>query len=98
MASQTTEQQVEKMFAFVAANAHWLTGIFVVFGFVVFHRPTWLWYAVPSFAVLTAVKEFWYDQHYEIPEIRQSNLQDFLFYQLGVVIGLGLYWLSHFVK
>jgi hypothetical protein len=37
--------------------------------------------------IAAAVKEFWYDEHYETPEVRGSSLEDFVFYFLGVSVG-----------
>jgi hypothetical protein len=92
-----TQQEVLKAFNSVAQNAHMLSGAFIVFLPVVFHRASWLWYIIPAYIILTAWKEFWYDVHYEIPEIRGSGLRDFIHYQSWVV-GLGLYFLSTLVK
>lgn len=38
--------------------------------------------------LFAAVKEFWYDHTYESPETRGSDLEDFLFYALGVAAEL----------
>ena len=88
------EQQSEKEVDSVGQNAHMLTGGFYTLLFIVFHVAPWLWYAIPFYIGLTAWKEFYYDQKYEIPEIRGSNLKDFIFYQVGWIGGLILYFIS----
>jgi hypothetical protein len=45
------------------------------------HAKFWASLGVLAFA---AVKEFWYDHTYESPQTRGSDLEDFLFYALGV--------------
>jgi len=48
-------------------------------------------YMAGAFALYAAVKEFWYDQNYETPEVRGSNLRDFLFYLLGDALAIVAY-------
>lgn len=93
-----TQQQVVKELDFVSQNAHMLTGAFIVFVFIIFHLPLWLWYVIPSYIALTTWKEFYYDQRNEIPEIRGSNARDFLFYNIGWVGALVLYFIAEWIK
>lgn len=95
---QQTSDKVVKELDSVAQNAHMLTGAFLVFGFIVFHHAPWLFYAIPAYTALTAFKEFYWDQKFEIAEIRGSNLKDFIFYQVGWVGALILYFVSTFVN
>ena len=75
-------------FDFVSQNAHALGGALAVLG------PAALlgeWYAVGGAVlvmVFAAVKEFWYDEHYETAEVRGSSLRDFTFYGVGAVTAL----------
>lgn len=69
----------------IAQNAHMLTGAVLVFLFLIFRKMSWLWYIIPAYILLIAWKEFYYDQFYEIAEVRGSNLKDFIFYQIGWV-------------
>jgi len=78
----------------ISQNAHMLTGGFYTLLFVTFHRPSWLWIAIPAYILVTAWKEFIWDIKHEIPEIRQSSPEDFFYYQIGWIGGLGLYGLS----
>lgn len=52
------------------------------------------WYVAILFMIYAAIKEFWYDQNYETPDERGSNLVDFLFYGVGVIIGIILVYFS----
>ena len=71
----------------VSQSAHVWFGAFVVFVANLFHAP-WIGFFV--LAVFAAVKEFWYDQNYESPEVRGSNFKDFSFYMLGGAVALFL--------
>lgn len=85
-----------KFFMFVASMAHLLTGSTLAFGVLLFFGPHWLLYFLPAFALVTGVKEFWYDAHYENAATRGSDLLDFSCYQAGAYIGLALYlWKFH---
>ena len=95
---EATQQKVVKELDSVAQNAHMLTGAVWVFMFVILHHPSLLWYTIPAYIALTAFKEFYYDQHFEIPEIRGSNLKDFIYYQVGWVGGLIILFLSTLIK
>lgn len=67
----------------LAQKAHFLAGIVAVFASqIFFHNRNYGAVAIILFAL---VKEFWYDENYETPEIRGSSAQDFLFYFIGAV-------------
>lgn len=68
---------------FIAQNAHMLTGAVLVFLFMIFRKMSWLWYVIPVYVLFFAWKEWYWDEHFEIPEVRGSNLKDFIFYQVG---------------
>jgi len=53
----------------------------------IWHGKARLWAAL-GVVVFAAVKEFWYDHTYEAPATRGSDLEDFLFYALGVAAEL----------
>ncbi len=75
-----------KDFNILAQKAHFLGGLAAVWGSaVLFSAPI---YGAIGITVFAVVKEFWYDQHYETPEIRGSNSLDFLFYVFGAGIAL----------
>lgn len=81
----------DKEFNFVSQNAHMLAGALVVFvSGSLFPRE--MWFILGLFVVLTAWKEFYYDEHYESVEVRGSNLQDFLHYQYGMIAALLVAW------
>lgn len=83
-----------KTFNMVSQNAHWLTGMSYAFFFMVIGHPHLLLYAIPFYILLTAWKEFWYDYKYETSEIRGSSLEDFIFYQIGWIGGLIVYFVT----
>jgi len=72
----------------VAQNAHMLAGVVVVYVPAHIWGNHVLYYFVPAFIALAAIKEFWYDQHFEDADVRGSNLKDFLFYCFGAAMGL----------
>lgn len=90
---EQTQQKVIKTLDSVAQNAHMLTGAFYAFFFIVIKHPAYLWFALPIYVGVTAWKEFHYDQNNEIPEIRGSNTKDFVFYQIGWIGALLIYFL-----
>lgn len=81
-------------FNFLAQINHILFGAIMVFAPLAL-GSTHLWWFVVATVIGTAVKEFWYDKNYETPEARGSSLEDFLFYQLGMAVALGAYYLVH---
>lgn len=65
----------------VSQSAHFFSATFVV------HALHGHWWAIAACIVAAAIKEFWYDQHFESAEVRGSNLKDFSFYCLGIAAG-----------
>ena len=80
------------MFNFVSQAAHVLLGSTLVFGALLLIGPHVLWYILPVYTVATGIKEFWYDQKYENPDTRGSNLLDFSMYQVGAYFALGIWF------
>jgi hypothetical protein len=78
----------------VSQFAHWLAGCLFVMGFTYLFGSGAEWWCVGIFTAYAAIKEFWYDQNYETPEVRGSSLQDFLFYEAGVLLAIGLIYLK----
>ncbi len=75
----------DKQFNTLAQISHFGWGTAVVLAGNLFHARfpvagAWLLYA--------AIKEFFYDQRYETPEVRGSSLEDFLFQAAGAAVGL----------
>lgn len=93
---QQTQLKVLKSLDSISQNAHMLTGVFIVFLSVIFKISPW--YIIPIYVGLVAFKEFYWDQKNEIPEIRGSNWRDFLFYNIGWIGGLALYFISKLIK
>jgi hypothetical protein len=56
---------------------------------------SWLWYGILILTgvVAAGVKEFWYDANFENQATRGSDLEDFSFYVLGIVIAVIVLWL-----
>jgi hypothetical protein len=67
--------------AFVTWNAHMFFAYFVIYTF----HPMWL---VPTFIVVTALKEFWWDKHFEMAQPFKKNLIDWFGYSSGVLLAL----------
>jgi hypothetical protein len=73
-----------KLFNSVAQAGHFAGGAALVLATVV------LWHVAYApfvgfgiVALAAAIKEFWYDEHYESTEVRGSSLEDFSFYLVG---------------
>lgn len=79
-----------KFFNMVAQNAHMLAGSTLAFATILL-APHWFFEVEFLFIVLTAIKEFWYDQNYENVMTRGSNLNDWLHYQIGWFAAGSLY-------
>lgn len=67
----------------VSQLSHYGWGLAVIWGTVCLFGTPFMWYALATWAVATAVKEFYYDDTYETAAVRGSSMQDFLFYQAG---------------
>jgi hypothetical protein len=78
-----------KLFNQVAQLGHFAGGAAIVLATVVVWR-----YAYAPFvgfgivALASAVKEFWYDEHYESTEVRGSSFEDFMYYMVGATAAL----------
>jgi hypothetical protein len=72
----------DKEFDIDSQSAHVGWGGWIAYTFALWTSPWWGVVAVLSFA---AIKEGWYDQKYELDEVRGSNLRDFAFYGIGAV-------------
>ena len=77
----------EKQFNMVSQFSHFGWGLAVVLTGNLFHKALpvgglWLLYA--------AIKEFFYDERYETPEVRGSSLEDFVFQAMGAGVALVL--------
>lgn len=85
------------LFNQVAQLAHVAAGLAALFGSLILFKPDSMWPVLITFAAITGMKEFWYDQHFETPIVRGSNLEDWTFYQVGSVTAalatLGVTWL-----
>jgi Negative regulator of sigma F len=72
---------------FTAQSAHAGVAAAIMMG-VREHAPTRVAIAILIIgAAAAAVKEFWYDYHYETVDERGSSPMDFTFYVLGLAVG-----------
>ena len=85
-----------KAFNSLAQRAHLLFGSSITWGTILFFGPHYLWYVLPAYTLLTGLKEFLYDQYCESREVRGSNLEDWLNYQAGAYLALGIYGLKFY--
>lgn len=76
-----------KLFNQVAQLGHFAAGLAWMFGWVVLLESQEVngWALLGGIA-LAAVKEFYWDQHYEDEVVRGSNLEDFTFYCVGFAV------------
>ena len=81
-----------------ARNSHIAGGMAWIFGGLTLFGQTYLVYLLATGLALCAVKEFWYDQNYETPDERGSNLEDFLEYSAGFLAALILYYAKLFIE
>jgi len=56
-------------------------------------QPRWAFIVAGLMVLFAAVKEFYWDVHYETPEVAGSGLRDFLGYVLGAGTALALWGL-----
>jgi hypothetical protein len=89
----------------LAQMGHVLAGMLIVLGgtFLLRRLPAFIklrhFILFPAGAaiIFAAIKEFWFDIHFETPATMKSGLKDFSFYMIGVGAALGLFYLSrHF--
>lgn len=79
----------------LAQTAHALAGYAVVLTASQFGTKP-LIVVAGLFVVYAAVKEFWFDIHYEKPEVSggwTGGVKDFAFYMVGLIAGLIVIWL-----
>lgn len=81
-----------KFFNFVSQMSHAFLGSTIVLGTLLLW-PTHLTAVLVAYALITALKEFWYDYHYEDAITRGSSLLDFVCYQAGAYGALLLWFL-----
>ena len=74
-------------FELVSQSAHGFSGwaVMLTIGKLL---PHFLWWGAGLYVAYAAVKEFYFDQHFETPEVRGSSLMDFCFQILGGAIGV----------
>lgn len=80
----------DKEFDDLAQINHFIGGALAVIlaGFL-FGMP-YFYAAGAAMGFYAAVKEFWYDEHYETTEVRGSSFKDFVFYVLGIIAGTAI--------
>lgn len=72
----------------LADRTHFLGACLAIVVFKDFAKPDYIPWFGGALLVYAAIKEFWYDQNYEITEIRGSNLRDWVGYVLGWMAAL----------
>jgi hypothetical protein len=83
---------------YLAQVGHTLGGCLAIVTAALFGGMHAVWIALPIVAAAAAIKEFWYDATYELPkQTFKDNLIDFLFYELGSLVGLGIAALKFYV-
>lgn len=85
---------------FYGEMAHALGGYAAIFTASQFTKKIWIRLVVLAvFIGITAVKEFYYDTHFEIPvQDFSGGLRDFCAYQVGAVLGLVVGLVQLFVE
>jgi len=71
--------------------AYQMCHVLLAYSMIVTMGPPHKWWLVSFISLLSAVKEFWYDMHYETPEVSggwKGGLLDFSFYQVGIILSL----------
>ena len=82
----------------VGQTTHVLAGLLVILGpIALFGARFWYVWAL-ALVLFASVKEFWYDENYETADERGSNLEDFGFYMVGLVVGILLYKIKVWFK
>jgi len=80
----------------LAQAAHFFGAAFVVLASGRF-GPHLHWYFSAALIIYALLKEFWYDLHYERPEVSggiKGGIVDFSFYALGVLVANLLLWVK----
>lgn len=76
---------------YLAQVGHTLGGCLAIVVTALFGGMHAAFIAMPIVAIAAALKEFWYDAKYELPkQYFKDNLMDFVFYELGSLVGLGI--------
>lgn len=78
----------DPQFDWLAQKAHFLAGTTSVFLGYLLHQMRGALICGGLLILFALIKEFWYDQNYEDPEERGSNLRDFMYYFVGVNFAL----------
>lgn len=86
--NSTVCQCDQLLFDVTAQNAHWLAGALAVVAIGVLAGKCSTVYTFVVGMALAAIKEFVWDQLMESDCDRGSNLEDFGFYCLGLVVGV----------
>ena len=74
----------------VAQLSHFGGAAAIIYGSIVlFGGISAMWPAFFILLIISGVKEFWYDYHYETTDVRGSSLEDFLFYMAGAAFAIG---------
>lgn len=81
----------EKFFNFVSQMAHWAVMAFLTLTVSLFFGLNGLLIAIGIGVIYAAWHEFWYDPRYEDAATRGSDVEDFLFLLLGILIGTVTY-------
>lgn len=81
----------------VSQIAHALAGALAVAEAQVLFGPAAVWPAAAAMAEFAAVKEFWFDVHYEDSQTAGSGALDFAFYALGIALGVGGHFLARVI-
>jgi hypothetical protein len=77
----------DKTFNQVAQAGHFAGGAAIVLAVTVISwNRNFSIFGLAAVILLAAIKEFWYDEHYETTEVRGSSLQDFGFYVIGGIL------------
>lgn len=83
-----------KEFNTVAQLSHFGGGLAVIFGSIVLFGASSMWWSILILAILTFLKEFWYDFKYETPEVRGSSKLDFVMYMVGAGTAVLSVWIK----
>lgn len=82
-----------KLFNEVAQLSHVGWGLAIVFAPKVLFGGHWYLLFLFLWTIYCAIKEFWYDQKYEAPDVRGSSLDDFLHAVVAALIAAVLTFL-----
>lgn len=82
-----TDNQLDNIFFQIG---HFLGGYAAVLTLFVCHVQHWLLISIMGVTLWASVKEFYWDPRHEDPEVRGSDLEDFIFYIVGLIVGVGL--------